>query len=37
MPSSKNKTFGELEKKVKMDIDHRSIAFNKILKDHFSY
>ena len=37
MPSNKNKTFGELEKKVKMDIDHRSIAFNKILKNHFSY
>jgi len=30
IPEGKNKTFGEMEPKTKMSMDHRSLAFSKI-------
>lgn len=34
-PINQNKTFGEMEKEIKMQIDHRSMAFKKILNNHY--
>ena len=34
-PINQNKTFGEMDKEIKMQIDHRSKAFKKILNNHY--
>ena len=35
IPEKFNKTFGEITKEQKMNIDHRSKAFAKLIKNHF--
>ena len=34
-PEGSSVSFGQMEKSKKMNIDHRSIAFKKIIKDHY--
>lgn len=36
-PVGGKKTFGEMQRQKKMSIDHRSVAFKKILKHHYLY
>ena len=35
-PNNSEKTFGETSKEIKMSIDHRSIAFEKLIKSHYT-